>query len=366
LKTGGAELALDRLIGSDARFLKSTIVVSLSDLGPVGVALRNRGITVYALGMTSFFSTPVALFKLISILRIHKPLVVQTWMYHADFLGGIAARFAGVHAIVWGVRSVGIPQGPTKATYWLVRLCALTSTMLPHHVICCAQTAKAAHVSLGYPSQKLSVIANGFDFSHFDRYQNSRISARAALGMTANDLVIGVVGRFDPLKDFGNFISAMSIVVRDFVNVKVMMVGRGNSLNNDVLCKWIKDADLSANVSLWGERNDVAYCLSAMDIFCLPSKSEAFPNVLVEAMAMALPCVSTNAGDAAVILAKEEYVVPTKNSVALAAAIKELCLMSHDERVTIGMANSQRVRKVYGLDAMRKRYFDIYSCLIPL
>jgi len=95
-------------------------------------------------------------------------------MYHADLLGGLAARLAGSCAVVWGIRSTAIPQGPLSFTYWLVRLCAICSHLVPHRIICCAKSAKEAHIKLGYAAHKMAVIPNGYDFSSFDRHLNSR------------------------------------------------------------------------------------------------------------------------------------------------------------------------------------------------
>jgi len=302
LNIGGAEVMLKRLIESKPSEFPNTVAVSLTSLGVIGESLRARCVRVHALGMTSVWHSPIVLWQLVRLIHQYQPDIVQTWMYHADFLGGLAARLAGYRAIVWGIRSTAIPQGPFSFTFWLVRLCAICSHIVPHQIICCAKSAKEAHIKLGYAAHRMTVIPNGYDFSAFDCYLNSRAESRMKLGYDVDDIVIGAVGRFDPLKDFHNFVTAASGLATKKGNVKFLMVGRNIEWSNHTLREWIESEGLVKNFQLVGEQSDVPFFLSAMDIFCLSSVDEAFPNVVVEAMAMGLPCVVTRAGDAADII----------------------------------------------------------------
>jgi len=172
LDVGGAEAMLKRLIESAPASIPGAVVVSLTSLGVIGESLRGQGARVHALGMSSVLDFPITLWRLVKLIRQYQPGIVQTWLYHADLLGGWAARLAGSCAVVWGVRSTNIPQGPLSLTYWLVRLCAVCSRIVPHRIICCAQSAKEAHIKLGYAARKMTVIPNGYDFSVFDRHSN--------------------------------------------------------------------------------------------------------------------------------------------------------------------------------------------------
>src|SRR5437879_40576 len=218
---------LKRLIESAPASIPDAVVVSLTSLGVIGESLRGQGARVHALGMSSVFDFPITLWRLIRLIRRYQPRIVQTWLYHADLLGGWAARLAGSCIVVWGVRSTTIPQGPLSVTFWLVRLCAICSHIVPRRIICCAQSARVAHIKLGYAARKMTVIPNGYDFSVFDQHSNSRAKARADLGFNADEIVIGAVGRFDPLKDFRNFIAAASNLAANRGKVKFLMVGNG-------------------------------------------------------------------------------------------------------------------------------------------
>ncbi len=357
LNVGGAESMLKRLVESDPISIPNTEVVSLTSLGLIGESLRNQGVKVYTLNLLpSGFNIPIVLWRLVKLIRHYQPDIVQTWMYHADLLGGLAARLARCRHVVWGIRSTAIPQGFLSVTFWLVRLCAICSHIIPYKIICCAQSAKAAHIKLGYAAHKITVISNGYNFSTFEQYSNSRAKARIELGFDDNEIVIGVVGRFDPLKDFHNFITAASILSTKRDNIKFLMIGRNIEWSNSTLYGWIEDCGLIKNFQLVGERSNIPFFLSAMDIFCLSSVNEAFPNVVVEAMAMGLPCVVTQAGDAADIVGDNDFVVPVQDSISLANALLRMCELSPETRVNLGTKGEKIVRAKYDIKNIRQQY----------
>lgn len=360
LDVGGAENMLKRLIESDSNSISNTTVVSLTTLGPIGEILCAQRVRVYALGMTSIFSLPFTLWRLVRLIKKYRPALVQTWMYHADLLGGLAARLASCR-VIWNVRSTAIPQGAMSGTYWIVRLCAKASSVIPARVICCAQAAKVAHIKLGYVDSKMTVIPNGYNFKSLVFSLNSRVKARTGFGFGVDDIVIGTVGRFDPLKDFHNFVTAASKLSARRNDVKYVMVGRNIDATNATLLEWIENAGLTDKFLLLGERSDIPSVLSALDIFCLSSVNEAFPNVVVEAMAMSVPCVVTRAGDAAEILGDEEFVVPVQDSNALSDALFRLCEFSPADRTMLGVKLAKKVRKEYEINEIRKKYEKVYE-----
>jgi glycosyltransferase involved in cell wall biosynthesis len=352
---------LKRLVESDSTNFSKTIIVSLTSLGEIGGYFRDRGVFVHALGMRSLIDFPITLWRMIQLLRYYKPAIVHTWMYHANLLGGAAAKIVGFSSVVWGIHSVAIPQGMLSPTYWLVRLGALFSYFIPNRIVCCANSAKTTHIKLHYAAHNMTVIPNGYDFSAFDRDPNLMQKARLELGFVDADIVVGVVGRFDPLKDFHNFVTAASFMAAKRGDVKFLMVGRGNEWSNDLLREWIEVAGLSEQFKLVGQQTNVAYYLSAMDIFCLSSVSEAFPNVVVEAMAIGLPCVVTRAGDAADILGNDDFVVPVKDSAALATVLLRMCNLNPVVRTILGEENAKKVREEYGIEKIRQKYEEIYD-----
>jgi len=359
LKVGGAEMMLYRLILSARNGGYEHLVVSLNSTGEMRKCFEDAGIELIVL---DFKRSPFAhFFRLVSLIRRVNPDIVQSWLYHADLLGGLAALIAGPHPIVWNLRSTAIPQGAFSIIYWLIRLCAICSYFIPDRIICCANSAKVAHTKLRYAAHKMIVIPNGYDCPAFKLHTDLRAKIRLDLEFANNDIVIGIVGRFDPLKDFKNFVTAASFMAEKCVDVKFLMVGRGNEWSNAILRGWIEGAGLVAKFRLVGEQPDVAYYLSAVDIFCLSSVNEAFPNVVVEAMAMGLPCVVTRAGDAADIVGDDDFVVPVKDPILLSEAMLRMCRLDPISRKMLGERNAKKVNQEYGIESIRQRYEEVYG-----
>ena len=130
--------------------------------------------------------------------------------------------------------------------------------------------------------------------------------------------MIGSVGRFHADKGQDNFVKATAIVAQHYPAVKFLLVGRDCDVNNAQLMKWLNEKGLQARFVMLGERSDVPVCLAAMDVFCMPSRTEGFPIGLGEAMATGLPCVATNVGDTAVLTGDTAILVPPQNAQALA------------------------------------------------
>ena len=363
LNIGGAELMLKRLVLSFINHPTYThSVISLTGLGAVGAQLRNAGVDVHSLNMVSAASFPSAFWRLIRLLRTLKPAIVQTWMYHADFIGGFAGGLLGCK-VIWGIRSTGIPQGPGALTWWLVRVNALTSYFIPHKIVCCANSAKQFHAALGFAARKLIFIPNGYDFSQAALNRVDRNFVRQSLGFSDADIVIGAVGRFDPLKDFQNFVKAAVLVVSVCPAARFLMVGRGLDANNKTLAAWVAAEGIQDKFVLVGEQPATAPYLSAMDVFCLSSRHEAFPNVVVEAMAAGLPCVVTDAGDASAVVGNCGLVVSTSDPGALGRGLMQFCQLAAAERNLIGKNAMQRVRAKYDIGFICSQYEILYDFL---
>ena len=361
LNVGGAEMMLKRMVEHDPASAKKNVVISLTTLGEIGNALQARGIQVNSLNMSSFWHVPLGLWRLIQLIRQFNPVIVQTWMYHADLLGGIAAWLAGRYPVVWNLRSNLIPTNPFSIPFWLIRLCAISSHVIPSRIICCAHTAKNTHLEMGYPLDKITVIPNGYDFSQLLKNDVARATARSALGVTEADIIVGVVGRFDALKDFKTFIAAAALVAAKCPAAKFLMVGRNNDWQNATLHAWIVQAGLTDKFILVGQQDNVPYYLGAMDVFCLSSSNEAFPNVLVEAMAFGLPCVATQAGDATEILSNSNFVVPIQQPPALAQALLTMCKLDAAARRALGEANMNIVKLKYPIEKISQHYARVYK-----
>ncbi len=368
LNIGGAELMLVRLIdGNRQQGTVNHSVISLTDLGAVGDRLRAEGVPVYALNITSIANVFVGLFRLRNLIRQLQPDVVQTWMYHADFLGGLAAAMCGHRRVIWGIRATHIRHGGSRLTVLLRRMCAVLSHWLPQAIVCAAEASRRAHIAVGYDPTRLHVIPNGFEVAPFKSAAEKRAEHRAALSLPAQAIVIGVLGRFNEVKDYRNFVRSAGRVAQASPSVHCLFVGRNLDRSNARLGKWIAEAGIASHCTLLGERTDIPACLSAIDILCISSLSEGFPNVVGEAMAAGVPCVVTDVGDAALLVGDTGFVVPARDSDALAAGLQRMVNLSPQERRAMGMAAQARIEATFSMDASRSKFEQLYrqvaSCM---
>lgn len=357
LEVGGAERALKRLVLAGAGAGHEQLVISLTKTGVIGSELQAEGIEVAAVGLAGLGSVPKAFLRLRRLIAAFQPNVVQTWMYHADLMGGLAARCAGVRAIVWSIRNTKVPlDGLVQST--ISRLCAWLSYSLPRAIVCVAETARRAYAEAGYNTAIMTVIPNGFDFHPFDAAL-ATARARAADGPTK---LIGCVGRWHLDKGLDLLVAAAAKLAAGH-QVKFLLVGRGCSWSNEELAALIERLGLRDRFELMGERDDVPAQLARMDIFCMPSRTEGFPNGLAEAMAMQRFCVATNVGDAGFLLGDAGILVASPEAEALSEALAAGLKLSAAERQAVGEAAGARVRELFSIEMMRTRHDSLYRQL---
>lgn len=363
LEVGGAEMALYRLVtattGGESTYTHA--VVSLTPDGPMGQRLRDSGIELTTF---DFRKAPLRhFFDLLTLLRRSRPDIVQTWMYHADMLGGLAARLSGIRNVIWGIRTSELTAGSSRATIAVRAACAWLSRWVPHTIVCVAEAARETHMHAGYEPGRMVVVPNGFDLSRLTASDEQISRMRAQCGFGTKHLVIGTLGRFNFSKDQQNFVRAAGELAQQHENVRFLMVGRNLDANNAELIRWIGQTGHADRFVLLGERADVPTCLGAMDIFCLSSRNEGFPNVVGEAMALARPCVVTDVGDAAMLVGDTGVVVPRENSTALARGMTRLVTMDTEARHRLGRCAQDRIRADFTTDKTRERFESIYRCL---
>ena len=348
LGIGGAERMLCKLVAASTQ--RTHIVVSLSSVGELGQVLRVQGISVYSLGMTSPLSVFRAGLRLLYLVRRERPDVLQTWMYHADFLGGLIGKLSGIR-VVWGVRTTELPRSGSRMTRWLRAWCARLSETLPDRIVYAADASRRLHERLGYSSLKSVVIPNGFQVERLRYGWTKREVMRQSFHLNDGDVVIGYVGRFHDDKDPKNFLSAAAKLMQQRRNVRLVMIGRDLVTENVELGRWIQGLKLEGRVLLLGERSDIPECLSAMDLFCLSSRTEGFPNVLGEAMGVGVPCVATDVGDVKLVLGDCGRVVPRESAALLADGMNEVLSWTASERELRIYAGRQRIAEHYSIEA---------------
>lgn len=362
LSVGGAEMALYRLIREFRGGDYIHTVVALTPGGGMYTRFIEAGIGLVVLDVRR---SPVSdMLRLCRLIRTLRPDIVQTWLYHADFLGGLAARLAGNRRVVWGIHTTDVGIGCSRATAFVRRACASLSRWVPHTIVCVAEAARSSHSLVGYDSDRMVVVGNGFDMSMLAADQRERLRLRSECGFDPDDIVLGTLGRFNLDKDHANFVQAAGRLARKHERLRFLMVGKDLDPHNDTLMAWIRETGFAKRFVLLGERADVAPCLAAMDIFCLPSRTEAFPIVVGEAMTMGLPCVATDVGDVGLLMADTGIIVPKADPDALAQGVSDLIVLGPDRREQMGRKARERIHAEFTMESVRKRFETIYEKVI--
>lgn len=362
LGVGGAETALHRLLSHWDRRRFQAEVFSLTDEGPMADRIRALGVPVRTIGMRPGLPDPLGLIRLAGWLRAARPDLVQTWMYHADLLGGLAAKYAVRAPVVWGVRHANLdPHVNKRSTVWTAKTCARLSHRLPARIVCCAEVVLKVHARIGYDESKMVVIPNGFDLEAFRPDPAARPVVRRELGIPAEAPLVGLIGRFHPQKDHRTFIGAAALLHEQMPDVHFLLAGTGVTWENEILAGWIRAAGIQERCHLLGRRDDVPRLMAALDVAASSSVGEGFPNIIGEAMACGVPCAVTDVGDSAQIVGDTGRVVAPGAPEALARALHELLAAGREERLRLGDAARRRIEEKFSISAVVARYEQLYE-----
>ena len=281
LNNAGAETVLYRLVMADRT--NSHHVVSLIDRGAFGELLTDAGIPVHTMGMPRGRVTFSSLRKLVRLIRSIDADVFQTWLYHADLIGGSVAYLTRNKPVVWGLHHSNLDRDlNSRSTRWVAWACARLSPVIPASIIACSETTSLMHQKMGYKRDKLTVIPNGVDVHTFAPNRIARERVRAELGIASTELLIGMVARWDPLKDHANLLTSLKSLQEFKPNGwRCVLVGDGMKQENAELAALLKETRMDSRVILAGPRIDIADLMNALDLHVLSSLGESFGNVTI-------------------------------------------------------------------------------------
>jgi len=365
LGTGGAESTLLRLLSASEELREGSIVISLRDKGAMGERIEALGVSVCCLNLNNFYDIFTAAVKLRGLIKKYEPNVLQGWMYHGSFVAFLA-NLLSRHSmpVLWNIRHSLYDIGTEKrGTRYVIRMGAFISKYIAQ-IIYNSNVSATQHQVYGYAAEHNVIIPNGFDCDVFTPSTDIRRKFRSELGIT-DEILIGIVGRYHPMKDHENFLKAASIIKAKIASSRFVLVGAGLTEENRYLNSLIEKLGLANYVFLLGERRDIPAIMPGLDILASSSSfGEAFPNVIGEAMACGAPCVSTDVGDVAMIIGNTGEIVPAKDSAALAEGIYKLASLSDNERCLLGLRARNRIIENYDLSTVAREYEKLYQSVI--
>ncbi len=338
LDPGGAERALVRIVKGLDRARWTPHVYCLAERGPLGEDLVAAGVSLTCLNVRSGRDVG-GVGRLAKAMKDFHPVILQTFMFHGNIVGRLAAWIAGVPIVVAGVRVI------EPDMRWRMRL-DRWSNRLVDHTVCVSSAVADVYRELGYREDQLTVVPNGVDF---DRFANAEAADLTRFGIPKGARTIISVGRLHPQKGFDKLIDALlGILMASDVDEPVHLLIVGEGPQRQRLESQIERFGLDDYVHLIGRQPDTAPLLRAADLFVLSSRWEGMPNVLLEAMAAGLPCVATNVEGVAELVTHERTglcVNPESNG-SLSGAIERL-LIESTLATKIAAAGQARVREAF-------------------
>jgi len=232
LHVGGAQMHLYRTVTRFNPEKISSLVVSLVRSGKIGTLIQAHGIPVFDLGLRPGSLNPGAWFTLLALIRRFRPHVVQTYLYHADLLGFLAGKWAGVPTIWWNLRQSRMDFSRYRRnTNLTVRLCARLSRGVDR-ILVNSYAGFKAHALLGYDAARMQVVPNGFELDRFAPHPPSYREVRRELGLAPETRLVGMLARFDPQKDHATFLQAASLLHTRLPETHFLLAGNGLTPDN--------------------------------------------------------------------------------------------------------------------------------------
>lgn len=357
LGKGGAETMLYQVLKFRTNFSIEYKVISLGGSSYYEEKIEELGIPVEI--------CPIKKNPFSSIYRIVKMIkgsdTLCCWMMHANLVGYLASKMAGIKHVIWCVRHSNTGETFLKArTVRIDNICARLSRNV-ERIAYNGNRSRNAYEALGFCREKGIVLDNGCDCSEYAPDPEARKLLMKELGIDEDKKIVLSVSKNTPIKDIPTFIRSYGIVKKRHPETVGVICGMGVEENEQML-GLCKEAGLEPkkDIHFLGLRHDVPKLMAACDLYVLHSAGEAFPNTLLQAMSTSCICVATNVGDARRILNNDKFIVNPQNVPELADKICEALTFSKEESDIIRIQNRERVKKYFDIKEIVKKYEEMY------
>lgn len=331
-------------------------LVSMTPIEEMGQQALAEGLPITSLNMRRGRADWHSFDRLVSLLRSWRPHVLTSFMYHANLMGRVAGKWAGVPLIVTSIRA---ERNGSAVRDWLMRL----TNWMDHS---CTTNSKQVADSLRrrglLADRKARVIPNGVDIAAFSTSAGDRLRTRDELGLAPREFLWLAIGRLWQQKDYPTLLQAFQPLAN--APARLAIAGRGPLL--DELQREAAQLGIASQVNFLGVRHDIAALLGAADGLVLSSAWEGMPNVVMEALAAGTPVVATEVGGVAEVVeaGKSGFLVPPQDPAALSQAMRQLMSLSMEQRHQMGVTGRAHVTAHYSLPAMADRWLGLYEELL--
>ena len=358
LKTGGTENHVIRLAAGLKHRGHDTGIICVFQKGPLGEEAEREGVPLVLLEAGERWGGRASV-RIWNRLRSNPVQVLHTYLFGAHLFAGLPARLLGVPAVLSSRRGRAVTHWQRKREQWLENL----GNLFVDRVTCCSRENKEwVLANEKISAEKVVTIYNGIDGAEFGAVR-APVSVRRGLGIPDEALLVGTVANFAPEKGYPYFLESMRTLLRRDSRIWFLLVGSG-PLEEEIRGEAGKIPGRE-RIVFAGTRPDIPDLMNAMDIFVLASVTEGFPNVLLEAMALARPVVATRVGGIPELVHSGEdgILVPPRDAEALAEGV--LILAKDRERAAaLGERARRKIKKDFTLDRMIDEYEALYLSLL--
>jgi sugar transferase (PEP-CTERM/EpsH1 system associated) len=366
LDVGGLENGLVNLINGMPADRYRHAIVCIDDHTAFASRIKRDDVEIVAIHKKP--GTDIAaLWRLYRVFRRLKPDIVHTRNLAAldalvpAFLAGVPSRVHSEHG--WDVNDL---EGRNRK----LRLLRKLHSPFVHRYVALSRHLKQYLVEIvGIPDARVDQLYNGVDTERFEARNRQLSPVLPAEFRFEGAVVIGTVGRLQPVKDPLALVSAFSLLLRDNEEIaayaRLAIIGDGSL--RDAVKQRLRDENISELAWLPGSRDDIPAILRSLDVFVLPSLAEGISNTILEAMAAGLPVIATNVGGNPELV--DDGVTGTLVAPAdydsLAQAMRRY-LNDADLRASHGVAGAERARRLFSMQAMIDGYLRLYDSLQQL
>tara|TARA_B110000305_G_scaffold173812_1_gene192170 strand:+ start:5542 stop:6687 length:1146 start_codon:yes stop_codon:yes gene_type:complete len=330
LKKGGAEGNLYRLCKFQKKKYKNKIniiIITLIDNGYYEYELKKKGIKILSLRINEenkIFDFIKKITKLRKYIKKINPDIIQSWMYHSNFLSIFIPK-KYYNRIFWNIRHSELNlRISKKMTILLSIICGLFSRFVPKKIIYCSEKSIKFHENNQYYCKKKTrLIDNGYSDKTYYPSNNLRLNFRKKNKIKKTDIILGYAGRYAKQKNIESLLNAFSKIVKNYENAHLYMVGKEINLQNKELINIISGLNIKDKIVLLNEQKNLLEFYNGIDLLVLTSHSESFPNVIAEAMLCSTPVLASNAGCSKKIIDKYGFVLNKNDYLSITKGLKK-------------------------------------------
>jgi len=319
LNKGGAEQVLKNLILNDNK--NEHLIYTLIDHGELKNELKSKVKFIRNINPLLFIINPFYYFKIIKEIRKTKPDIIQSWMYHSNFVTIFFKLFIKTK-IIWNIRHGNIFKSQSKIlTKLIVIFCSIFSYFVPVKIIYCSNFSMKNHIKIFYDKKKSIIIHNGIDSKKFYKNEKIKIKIRKKLNISNDYFIIGMIANWRKQKNHSLLIQSLKHI--DF-KYKLILIGKDINLKNKKLIDQLKNSGIFNKTIILDYCEDINEIYNLIDLTILTSLDESFPNVIAESMMSSTLCVTTNVGEVKKIISKYGWIVNSYDKYIFTRVLKKI------------------------------------------